>query len=138
MDTLPGETSPPKSGCRRRVPPLLMKAMKFAELASTGACEMSVFHQLSAGNSGSGPGTVLFAAGTTAGHWAKVACAANANVSDKKNRAQERLIEHLCEVRGGDAMTTRSRATPVPSPAETVSIGAAPGHSGRRLGHYAI
>src|SRR5262245_31163831 len=30
--------------------------MKFGELGSTGAALMSTFHQLSAGNSGSGPG----------------------------------------------------------------------------------
>ena len=46
-----------------------MKLMKLAELASTGAPETSVFHQLSAGNNGSGPGTVPLATGTLAGHW---------------------------------------------------------------------
>ena len=67
MSTLPGDASPPKSGCSLRVPPLLMNAMKLAEPASTGAAEMSVFHQLSAGNSGSGPGSAPLAAGTVAG-----------------------------------------------------------------------
>ena len=55
------------------MPPLLMNAMKLAEPASTGAAEMSVFHQLSEGNSGKGPGISAFAAGKVAGHWAKAA-----------------------------------------------------------------
>lgn len=57
MLTLPGEASPPKSGCSRRVPPLLMKLMYELDAGSTGAAEMSTFHQLSAGNSGSGAGS---------------------------------------------------------------------------------
>ena len=73
MSTLPATPSPPKSGCSRRVPPLLMNAMKLLESASTGAAEMSVFHQLSAGKSGRGPGISAFAAGTVAGHWGNAA-----------------------------------------------------------------
>src|SRR3569832_1701328 len=70
MATLPGETSPPKSGCGRRVPPLLMNEMKFAEDGATGAAEMSVFHQLSAGSTGSGAGGGAPATGTAGGHCA--------------------------------------------------------------------
>src|SRR5512143_2980291 len=53
---LPGNSSPPKSGCSRRVPPPLMKLMKAAELGSPGAPLASRFHQLSGGKRGSGPG----------------------------------------------------------------------------------
>src|SRR5438876_6423173 len=46
-----------------------MNATKFAEAVSTGAAAMSTFHQLSGGNSGSGPGSappaVLAAHSTT-------------------------------------------------------------------------
>jgi len=49
---LPGDSSPPKSGCSVRVVP--MKLMKLADFGSTGAALMSVFHQLSEGNTGSG------------------------------------------------------------------------------------
>jgi hypothetical protein len=35
-----------------------MKAMKLVDDGSTGAAEMSTFHQLSGGNSGKGPGSV--------------------------------------------------------------------------------
>jgi hypothetical protein len=56
MATLPGDTSPPKPGCSRRAGPLLIKAMKPAEAGSTGAALISVFHQLCAGNKGSGRG----------------------------------------------------------------------------------
>src|SRR5713226_5380549 len=51
---LPGETSPPKSGCI--AVPAPMNAMYVAEFGSTGAALMSAFHQFVGGNSGSGPG----------------------------------------------------------------------------------
>src|SRR5574341_2219962 len=47
---------PPKSGCSRLVPPLLIKAIKFAEFPSTGQLLISRFHQLSDGKSGNGWG----------------------------------------------------------------------------------
>src|ERR1700680_3425957 len=50
-----GSTSPPKSGCMPREEPIQL--MKLALLGSTGALLMSVFHQLSRGNSGSGWGS---------------------------------------------------------------------------------
>src|SRR5215831_11188637 len=75
MATLPGDASPPKSGWRCRALPLLMKAMKLAEDGSTGAAEISVFHQLSDGNSGSGAGGGAPSTGTVGGHWARVAAA---------------------------------------------------------------
>jgi hypothetical protein len=53
---LPGDLAA-EVRCSRRVPPLLMKVMNEAEFGSTGAALTSVFHQLSAGNSGSGPGS---------------------------------------------------------------------------------
>ena len=56
IPTLPGETSPPKSGWSGRVTP--MKLMKFAELGSRGALEMSRFHQFVGGKRGRGPGRV--------------------------------------------------------------------------------
>src|SRR5262245_11464193 len=58
MPVLPGETSPPKSGCRPRDAP--MKVMKLADAGSTGAVDMSTFHQFDAGNSGSGVGSGPF------------------------------------------------------------------------------
>src|SRR5436190_13020795 len=77
MLTLPIDSSPPKSGWSLRVPPLLMKLMYPAEPGSTGAVEMSRFHQLVAGRSGSGPGNAPPATGTEAGHCADAAGAAN-------------------------------------------------------------
>src|SRR5882757_7970724 len=57
---LPVETSPPKSGCIRRVVP--MNEMYADDAGSTGADEMSRFHQLPEGNrGGSGPPIVLAA-----------------------------------------------------------------------------
>src|SRR5688572_18858683 len=82
MLVLPGDSSPPKSGWRRRVPPLLMKAMKLAERGSIGAAEMSAFHQLSSGNTGSGPGGAEPWEGTMAGH-----CAATGEASAKSRAA---------------------------------------------------
>src|SRR5688572_20307764 len=55
MSALPGDASPPKSGCALR--PVPMNEMKLFELGSMGAVEMSRFHQLLRGNSGSGPGS---------------------------------------------------------------------------------
>src|SRR6516165_6799529 len=54
MSCPPGVTSPPKSGCRERLDP--MNEMYAADCGSMGALEMSVFHQLSGGKIGSGPG----------------------------------------------------------------------------------
>src|SRR5205823_5021932 len=45
-------------------------AMQRADAGSTGAEEMSVFHQLSGGNSGRGPGTAAPSTGTDGGHCA--------------------------------------------------------------------
>src|SRR4029453_17547802 len=95
MSTLPGEAPPPKSGCSLRVPPLLMNAMKLAELVSTGADVTSVFHQLSAGNSGSGAGSAAPSAGTVAGHCA-AAVAANptAHAIASRERATSARMPH--------------------------------------------
>ena|SRR5438093_13347281 len=52
----------------RRVVAPLMNAMKLADAGSIGAAETSAFHQLSAGKSGSGPGSAppsVLAARTT-------------------------------------------------------------------------
>src|SRR5437868_2158343 len=70
MFTLPGDASPPKSGCSRREPPLLTNAMKLDDEGSTGAEEISVFHQLSDGNTGNGPGGTAPSDGTLGGHCA--------------------------------------------------------------------
>src|SRR6185436_552775 len=64
---LPGDTSPPKSGCSDRPEPIYV--MKPADAESTGAAEISRFHQLSLGNSGNGPGSgppIVLTAATTA------------------------------------------------------------------------
>src|SRR5436190_17190209 len=86
MSTPPGDASPPKSGCNRRVPPLLMNAMKLAEFGSTGAAEMFVFHQLSAGKTGSGPGGAAPSTGTVGGHCANAVAAATVLNSRANNR----------------------------------------------------
>src|SRR5205823_4093643 len=86
MSTLPGDASPPKSGCNRRVPPLLMNAMKLAEFGSTGAAEMFVFHQLSAGKTGSGPDGAAPSTGTVGGHCANAVAAAMVLNSRANNR----------------------------------------------------
>src|SRR5581483_1067781 len=54
MSALPGDASPPKSGCSARVVP--MNEMYADDCGSTGAVVTSTFHQLSAGKIGSGPG----------------------------------------------------------------------------------
>src|SRR5581483_1737633 len=57
----PPPASPPKSGCSARdegCDGRLMNAISASELGSAGAALMSVFHQLFAGNSGSGTGIV--------------------------------------------------------------------------------
>src|SRR6185503_4545962 len=69
MSTLPGDASPPKSGCSLRVPPLLTNAMKLDDAGSTGAVEMSTCHQLSAGNTGDDGGAP--STGTEGGHCAR-------------------------------------------------------------------
>src|SRR6185369_9123940 len=49
---------PPKSGWRCLTPPWLTYPMKADEPASTGAAEISLFHQFVGGKSGGGPGTL--------------------------------------------------------------------------------
>src|SRR5690349_771080 len=84
MSTLPGEASPPKSGCSRRVPPLLMKLMNAVELVSTGAFDTSTFHQLSEGNTrnaGAAPST-----GVEGGHCANAGVAARSAADSVTSR----------------------------------------------------
>ena len=64
-----------------------MKAMKFAEFASTGAVLMSVFHQLSAGKTGSGGAIGAPWTGRVAGHCC--ACAVQAHSRNNKPRVAD-------------------------------------------------
>ena len=62
-----------------------MNAMKFAELGSTGAALMSVFHQWFAGNTGSGGAIGAPCTGNVGGHCC--ACAAYAAAHNPSDNA---------------------------------------------------
>src|SRR5512140_3121574 len=100
MSTLPGETSPPKSGCSLRVPPLLMKAMKLDEDGSTGAPEMSRFHQLVAGKSGAAPRSGAPWTGTVAGHCARLVAAESRPAASESTMRAESMEDPCVEPSG--------------------------------------
>src|SRR6185369_993116 len=103
--------------------------MNAVEFGSAGAAETSVFHQLSEGKSGSGPGTAAFAAGTAAGHWATTADGSAAAPKDSKTAGTsraDRFIEtpFLLRRRECSRKPTVSRESVSP-PLENLCVGVA-------------